>query len=340
VRHRTRAVALEPLATGLRVVLENGDSFEADRVVLATGHQAPAIPRPRLGSWPEDPGRFVADPWSPDAGLDTLPDGRIVLVGTGLTMVDVALQLASSGDRRLVAVSRHGLLPRPHLAARKPGATPSVPVPGTGLRQLVAEVRAAARSAADWRDAIDALRPATAALWAGLTAEEQATFLRRLVRFWDVHRHRMAPEIQARIGALQASGRLQVLTGRIDRVESDGRGLQIEIAGRDGRTLQAAAAVNCTGPTGAVPGSNLLLDDLVDRGLARLHPLGLGLETAAGGALVDASGRRSARLFAIGPLRRGELWETTAIPEIRAQAAALATAFAGPAAVGRGRLAG
>jgi uncharacterized NAD(P)/FAD-binding protein YdhS len=341
IRHRACAVGLAPYATGLRVLLDDGSSFEAERVVLATGHQPPATPQPRLGSWPEDPGRFVADPWCSDAGLDALPDGTILLVGTGLTMVDVALQLSAGGDRPLVAVSRHGLLPLPHLAVRRPAVTTPAPVPGTGLRALLGELRAAARDAVrsggTWRDALDALRPSTAALWAGLTLEEQQRFLQRLVRYWDVHRHRMAPEVDAQVGALRAAGRLQVLAGRIDRVQAQGRQLEVEVVAPDGRstTLSAAAAVNCTGPTGRVPGSDsALLDDVVRRGLARPHPLGLGLDTAAGGAVLEASGRRSERLFAIGPLRRGELWETTAIPEIRAQAAGLATALAGPAAAG------
>ena len=56
----------------------------------------------------------------------------------------------------------------------------------------------------------------------------------------------------------------------------------------------------------------------------RPHPLALGLDTAADGAVRDARGRASETLFALGPLRRGELWESTAVPEIRAQAHALA----------------
>ena len=89
--------------------------------------------------------------------------------------------------------------------------------------------------------------------------------------------------------------------------------------------LRVASIVNCTGPTGDVrSGRSRLLETLCAAGTARPHPLGLGLDTCAGGALRDAHGQEHETLFAIGPLRRGELWETTAVPEIRAQAQALA----------------
>ena len=155
-------------------------SVEGTHVVLATGHQPPATPRLRIGGWPEDPRRFVADPWAPDADLGELAAGTILLVGTGLTMVDVAIQLARDPQRRLVAVSRHGLIPKAHVAAAGPRVPVAAPAPGTSLRGLVRHARAAAREAVDsggdWRDAVDALRSSTPALWAALSVEEQRTF--------------------------------------------------------------------------------------------------------------------------------------------------------------------
>ncbi|HWY24061.1 MAG TPA: hypothetical protein VNX47_04035, partial [Nevskia sp.] len=52
--------------------------------------------------------------------------------------------------------------------------------------------------------------------------------------------------------------------------------------------------------------------------------LGLGLLTDAQGALLDRDGQASTWLYTLGPARKGQLWETTAVPEIRVQAQALA----------------
>jgi uncharacterized NAD(P)/FAD-binding protein YdhS len=249
-------------------------------------------------------------------------------------MVDVALQLsASAPGRELVALSRGGLLPHAHRAG---GAAPSqgvpVPDPTASLPALLRFVRTAAEVAevagGDWRDAVNALRPVTTELWQALPLAEQRRFLARVARFWDVHRHRLAPEIAAAHDGLRASGRLSLARGRIRGVTESPAGLAIQLRERasgTSRTLEVAAVVNCTGPDGDVRGGGShLLAALCGGGSARPHPLGLGLDKAPDGALLDERGRASGTLFALGPLRRGELWESTAVPEIRAQAQALA----------------
>jgi uncharacterized NAD(P)/FAD-binding protein YdhS len=183
-------------------------------------------------------------------------------------------------------------------------------------------------SGGDWRDAVNSLRPVTAELWAGLPRAEQRRFLARLARYWDIHRHRLAPQVATAVEELTNSGQLALMAGRILSVTPEGDGLAVRMhersSGRE-RTLRVACVVNCTGPNGDVrAGGSQLLDALQASGLVRPHPLALGLDTCRDGALRDAQGRPSTRLFAIGPLRRGELWETTAIPEIRSQAQALA----------------
>jgi uncharacterized NAD(P)/FAD-binding protein YdhS len=249
-------------------------------------------------------------------------------------MVDIALQLAASDpDERITALSRGGLVPHVH---RTGGAPPSsgVPVPDAGpsLLALLRFVRTAAVVAevggGDWRDAVNALRPVTTELWAALPLEEQRRFTERLARYWDVHRHRLAPQVAAGIESLQQRGRLVLTSGRIQSVLPDGDALLVRVrdrAGKPARSLRVASIVNCTGPNGDVrSGGSRLLDALCASGAARPHPLALGLDTCTGGAVRDARGIASEQLFAIGPLRRGELWETTAVPEIRTQAQALA----------------
>jgi uncharacterized NAD(P)/FAD-binding protein YdhS len=335
VRWRGEVVDLTAGAGARRWLMRfaDGSRAHADRVVLALGNLPPRSPALSSGEWPDDPARYIADPWAAGALEDRAP-GTVLLIGTGLTMVDIALELQHrTPGQRVVALSRGGLFPQAH---RIGGAAPSqgipIPDPTPSITALLRFVRSAAVVAevggGDWRDAVNALRPVTTELWAALPQSEQQRFLDRLARFWDVHRHRLAPEVATAIGALRESGRLTFASGRIRSVAAAGDDLAVTLRTRgsdDERVLRVAAIVNCTGPTGSVlGGGSPLLEALCAAGTARPHPLALGLDTVAGGALLDAAGREHESLFALGPLRRGELWETTAIPEIRTQAEALA----------------
>ena len=177
----------------------DGSRAHADRVVLALGNLPPRDPALAAGAWPEDPARYVRDPWRAGA-LEGRAPGPALLVGTGLTMVDVALQLQARGaraaDRR--ALARRAVPARPPRGRRS--AEPGGPDPRSRRRAcstLLRFVRTAAVVAevggGDWRDAVNALRPVTAELWAALPHDEQRRFLDRLARFWDIHRHRLAP---------------------------------------------------------------------------------------------------------------------------------------------------
>ena len=301
--------------------------------MLALGNLPPRSAPLRAGGWPADPARYVQDPWGPGA-LDKLADGDGLLVGTGLTMIDVALRLvADRPGTRLVAISRSGLMPQAH---RPPGQTRRAefqpPPPGTPLRELAAAVRAGVRAAeragGDWRDVANALRPHTQALWMGMGPVDQRRFVARFARIWDTHRHRMAPEVAARVAALRESGQLTILAGTLAGAEPGAAGLTVT-ARRRGRPRCRPGGwpTRSTAPGRASPWSardRRFWTISVGRAWPVPHPLGLGLDTGPGGALRQAGGRLSPTLFTLGWMRRGELWESVAIPEIRAQAAALA----------------
>lgn len=294
--HRARAAAITPDAA---VALDDGSVISADHVVLATG--GPAAARQAIVH-----PRYIADPWRPGV-LEALPGDRpVLLVGTGLTAVDVALTLTADGRRTapVVAVSRRGLLPLTHTADAAPPAVPSLDDCGT-LRDVVRAVRAAAGGAGDWRAIVDGLRPYLDELWTALTPAEQDAFLRHLARPWECHRHRMAPEIGARVAQLRAAGLLEIRAGGV----AAWPGL-----------ADFAAVVNCAGPGRLPAAAGSLVGGLLATGLARVGPHGLGLDIDIDGRLMGAGGRAHDRLWVIGPLRRGARWETTAVPEIRAQA--------------------
>jgi len=335
-RLRARVTALHCRATGAIVGLGDGGHVEADQVVLAVGNLPPGDPHGALA--PAAP-RYISDPWAPRSLAEIEHDEPVLLIGSGLTAVDVALTLAGRGHRGPIdALSRHGLLPRHHAswpasADAEPALTPA---PGLTTRALIRAVVHAAREAEadgrDWRAVVDGLRPVTQSLWRSLSETERRRFLRRAARLWEVHRHRMAPTVAASVDDLVQTGRLVVRRGTIDSLVAEGPTLRVGVRSGSDRPqeLRVGHIVNCTGPsTDVATTSDPLLRGMLAAGVARPDPLGLGFDVNDTGALIGAGGTPSPVLSTLGPLCRGRLWETTAVPEIRDQACALAARLVG-----------
>lgn len=312
----------------VRVGLSDGRWLSADVAVLALGGLPAARPGcPDLAG----PG-FLPDPWAPGR-LEQVADGRPVLaVGTGLTMVDVALSAtAAHPDTVVHALSRRGLLPHSHRSpVGMPAPFEALPSGDTTLTQLLAVVRRRlVGHGGDWREVVDGMRPHTQRLWQQLGPAEQRRFLARVARYWDVHRHRMAPRVAERVADLRRTGRLRLYTGRLAQAEpvagaAGGFDCRLETAAGT-QVLRPGWIIDCTGPgTDVSATTDPLLNQLLASGQGTSDPHRLGLDTAPTGALIDRAGWPSDRLFAVGPLRRGTLYESTAIPEIRAQAGELA----------------
>jgi uncharacterized NAD(P)/FAD-binding protein YdhS len=331
LRHRrARATHVDPLARGARVRLDDGTAVAARRVVLAIGNPPPAPAWDTTGV--RDSAAYVADPWRPGAlRRAAVGRGPVLVVGSGLTAVDVVQTLTALGHRGpITLLSRHGLLPLPHRPAGADGAPVPSPEPVGSLAALLRAVRARADAAADWRDVADGLRPAVDRLWFALPLEEQRRFLRHVARHWEVHRHRMAPRIAADLRALHTDGGLRVRRGTLLAVAAhQAGGLTVRLA--QGGSQRYAAVVDATGPGRWPSAGDPFVDGLVAAGLARPGPHGLGLDVDRDGALLAPV---QAALWTIGPPRRGRFWETTAVPEIRGQARALALTFAAADAAG------
>ncbi|MHA3793560.1 FAD/NAD(P)-binding protein [Rhizorhabdus wittichii] len=322
---RDDAIELAVRDDGVTVGFAGGERLAADAAVLALGNLPPHDPPGfAVAALPAD--LYVADPWAgPEAGalasgLDA--EDSVLVVGTGLTMVDVVLSLEAQGFRgRIVAISRRGLAPRVH----GDGAMPSSSLaekPAMHGSALVRFVRERAR-AVGWRAAVDELRPYTQAMWLSAPLAEQTRFLRHLRPWWDVHRHRLAPEVAARLDALRAAGRLRAVAGKIDAVEArDGR-LAVAWRPRHGgaaERLVVRRAINCTGPQGDLLRTREpLLRGLLAAGQVRPDPHRFGIDVTAQAETIDAEGRAHPRLLALGPITRGAFWEIVAVPDIRVQ---------------------
>ncbi|MET0179636.1 MAG: FAD/NAD(P)-binding protein [Novosphingobium sp.] len=305
------------------LTLDDGPAVRADAVVLALGNLPPDDP-PGFAAAGLAEETYVPDPWTVDPGRGLKADDTVVVLGTGLTMVDLAVALDDSGfGGRIVAVSRRGLLPRAH-ASEAPGATAPLPeVPRETGAALLRRVRNLAGEVG-WRAAVDALRPHTQALWMGAPEAARGRFLRHLRPWWDVHRHRLAPEVAERLQALLAEGRLEIVRAGLTRVTRSRHGVAVELTLRrsgEVRRLDAARIVNCTGPQGDLLRSREpLFQRLLDEGAIRPGRHGFGIDVNAHSETIDAHGMANPRLLALGPLTRGTFWEIVAVPDIRVQA--------------------
>jgi uncharacterized NAD(P)/FAD-binding protein YdhS len=325
-----RVLDVRPSGSGFEIVTERATS-SADAVVLCHGNQPPRPLATADGAVLPDAAWHVANPWEL-ARLRTLPaDARVVVVGTGLTGIDTAITLLEDGpERHVTLVSRNGLLPKPHVGQAHTAWVTKVPddaVTADAIAAAVAEeCRAADERGVGWRAVVDGLRPLTQELWRRLPVAERRRFLDVHARDWEVRRHRMAPEVALRVQSYRYDDRLVVHTGSLHAVEDLGERCRVTTA--PGRPpVEVDAVVNCTGPLADVRRStDPLLRALVARGTVVPDPLALGIDATVDGAVRGTGGRVVDGLFVVGPPRKGTLWESTAIPEIRAQAAQVASA--------------
>lgn len=302
---------------GLR--LSDGRGIKADRIVLATGNPAPQNAGAGAG--------VIPDAWAPGA-LDVVqPADDVVILGSGLTMIDVVLELEDRGwTGKATAISRRGLLPRSH-DENQAHPTPRLPQPARLSRRLRAFRARAAEIG--WGVAMDELRAVNADLWSNLSDPERAQFLRHLRPWWDVHRHRIATDVARRIETLIAADRLDIRAGRLDGVEAADGSALIHWRPRGGEAVEVTpvrALIDCTGP-GVDPTrmSDALTRNLLAAGQARPDARRLGLDVDADARVI---GPAADRLFILGPPSRAAFWEVVAVPDIRVRARDLADRLA------------
>lgn len=320
-------VDLVPEPGGYRLVLAGGVSHEVAGAVLAAGNLLPAD---------TDGGTIIVNPWATAFAEGLRPGEPVVIVGSGLTMVDLALHLQRSGfEGPVVAISRRGLQPRTHHAAAG-WPTPTLTdieraSPARLLRCIRREVVLAQRAGVSWHSVVDSLRPITSDLWRGLPPERQNSFLCHARPWWDVHRHRMAPPVGEAMDAMIASGFLTIRAGHVISITEAEAGPDIVFRPRNGTqptTIQAQRVIHAAGSVALDHCGAPLMDRLIARGLVRPHHHRLGLDQDDDLALIGACGDRTPRAWALGPLGAGRFWECIAVPDIRQQAVRLATAVA------------
>ena len=325
-------VDLETETGRVRLHCGGGRAFAADRVVLAIGNLPCEYPI-RRGLPVYHSQHYIHVPWRPGALAGIPPESEVLFVGAGLTSIDLVLELVGSGHRgKIHALSRRGLQPQRHLpVAPYHDFLAGEPLPRTVLamsRRLRQEVRRARAAGADWRAVLDAIRPHSQAIWQGFSWPERARFMRHVRPFWEAHRHRVAPLVAERIEALQQSGQVKFYAGRLTQLLEKGHGVEAKFRLRrtgGSRIVRVGKVINCTGPrTDYSKYQHPLLTNLLARGLIDHDPLALGVRATAQGEVLSYRGAAVGWLYTIGAPLKGDLWECTAVPDIRVHARLIA----------------
>ena len=335
VLSRGEIVGIDTRQAGVRLRRAHGRRIDADIAVLAVGNFPPEVPKVSDPSF-YDTRYYRANPWAPDTLAELDPHAPVLLIGTGLTMVDTVISLLDQGHVGPIhALSRRGLLPHRHAtAASAPLLDRPLPTTISALARFMREeVRRAERQGGDWRSVIDGLRPALQEVWQSMDASNRARFVRHLRPWWDVHRHRMPAIVADRIERARERGQLEIGAARVASYRIDEGAVEVTVRRRaeGGRTIyRVARVINCSGPGCDY---DRIADPLIRRLLADGHvrrdPLRLGLDVTPQCALRNARGEISRRLYAIGPATKALFWEMTSVPDIRRQCESLAGHIAG-----------
>jgi uncharacterized NAD(P)/FAD-binding protein YdhS len=344
LRGNVCAIARTHDGRSYNIELADGQRLNADDVVLALGNPPPAS-LPGTEKLVGSGDRYVPDPWA--GPLKFRRGETVLLIGAGLTMVDVATAAAIETSEKIVihSISRHGLMPSSQTAfsnsACKGDTGAMLRAASFSALTLLRSVRELAddteRRGGDWREAITFVRSIAPALWQRLPAREKRRMLRHIRPYWDVHRHRLPSETLAKLHLLRRRRKLNIHAGRLEKFERVGKQVRVTWrprAEQESQTLLVDRVVNCTGPNYSVTRlADPLMRSLVSQGLVKADALHLGIRTGAYGAVVDAGGQTSNNLFYVGPMLRADHWEATAAQELRVHAERLASYLSAP--VGR-----
>ena len=323
-------ISLDKKSNRYKVKMLSGEDLDADYLIFATGNEPPAdILNSRekaiLGK------KYIADPWTTDPFGNLTPDDDVLILGSGLSMVDHALSLYIRKHKgKVYSFSRHGHIPLPQLIGQdgKVNFDKDASDLLNVLRQLRSTISEAEKQGLQWQQIINALRDDTPAIWQRLSVPSRRIFLNRLKHFWETHRHRMPHESAQLLEEMKLAGKFELLAGRRKEISSaNGTSVFqfIPKGGSDIRSINVNYVINCIGPSGDYTKcSNGLITSLLTKGWMKQDELKLGITTGANGEIIMADGNPLPNTYAIGPLRKATEWESTAIREIKMQAEQLA----------------
>jgi uncharacterized NAD(P)/FAD-binding protein YdhS len=303
---------------------EGGMQLEADILVIATSHPLPDAPNGLQQALKDHP-RFVADPTRADALEAIRPSDRVLIVGNGLTSSDIIASLALRGhEGAIIAISRRGLRSRGHARIQQELYGDFVSIPARTALSLLKRIRQDIRSAEaegrSWHAVIDQVRFQGGEVWRALPLAERRRVVRHLRPFWDVHRFRIAPQVEDVSEQGIKAGRLTILAASVEEARCDGAEIDCRLRlSRSARRVEHRfdAVVVTTGPGhGGILGSQPWIRQLADAGYLSLDGTGLGLACDTASRAMGLGGKVSPQLYISGPLARGTFGELMGLPQV------------------------
>lgn len=308
------------------VLLKSGEVLPSHRVVLAFGNFLPPDPPTETSEFTSAE-KYFQNAWDELLPEKIAPADSVLVIGTGLTAVDNILSLYHTGHSgKITALSTHGWFPTVHQPAEPYPSFKDEIYGEKNIRRIFKAIRGHCRNAENWRGVIDSLRPYTQDVWHGLPVAEKQRFMRRLRRVWDISRHRIPPKCSETLEKMRAEGHLDVQRGKLRDIKvRDGKFDVIFTSRGRKHVLPVDAVVNCTGSESNFARVDFpLVKSLIERGEIEPDELFLGLKATPDGKIINRENQTSKVLSTLGTALKGVLWESTAMPEIRAQARNLA----------------
>lgn len=314
--------------------LDTGETILVDQCVIATGNQVPRNPSIKNETfYPNN--NYFQNPWIREAVQHVIPNLPVLIVGNGLTMVDTVLGLKENGfNGEIYSISPKGfnILPHRHngLKYEKLVEELSDDMSLREIYQLVSKhIKAVREYGVSAEPVIDSLRPHTQRLWKGLSDEEKAFFMSRLRHLWGVARHRIPLHTYDKIQQLRIDGKLHIQSGRIVDFVEQSNAIEVSYFDKKEGTIKSllvSRIINCTGPeTDLRKVENSFLKNCLLKGDIVQDALKLGINTNTETFQVKKSdGTYHSNLFTLGGNLKGELWESTAVNELRIQSERLA----------------
>ncbi|MEH3127415.1 FAD/NAD(P)-binding protein [Agrobacterium cavarae] len=303
--------------------LSDGTSLIAGRGVLCLGVGTASLPRLTREADMALLRRVVRNPWRLNWLSRVQPDDTICILGSGLTMIDQVLSLRNMGHRgKIHVISRRGLVPHGHSTSPVTAVDPKLNPGHSEISQILADLRRVVRAGTEWRSVMDGLRPQTQKLWQSLDEPKRARFLRHALAWWNIHRHRVAPQVHEVFDGLLKQDVVEVHAGFVQSIAraEEGPFLTYRKRGETGQVcLPFDWLVNCTGMERAGIAHSPLLQQMVTDKMIDTDPLGLGIRVDAQSHVLKPDGHAQSDLFAVGALTAGQFWEITAVPDIRVQ---------------------
>ena len=309
------------------IVLDSGTILTAHYLVFATGNEAPndVFKQEELASLN---GHYISNPWAVDPLKDINNEDDVLIIGTGLTMVDHVVSLRKREHRgKIFCFSRNGFLPLPHSELHQ-NFVFEFNDSKKGLDSILSEIKRnidrSEKNNIDWQNTLDAMRGKTTRIWKLMSTDSRRLFVKRLRSFWEIHRHRMPRASAEMLGLMRASGQLEILSGKSLGIETEANNAVFRFIPKgikEEKMIRAHRIINCTGPSGDYfKTGNDLIKSLLTKGWVKQDELKLGIVTGVRGEIIQTNGVILQNAFSIGPLRKAMEWETTAIREIRTQA--------------------